>query len=81
MGRGNAMQEYEIRNVISLLATTDMTIPEIAQRMGCSRKTIVGVNRRFQVRQYNGRRSSWVVSPSLWQKQKGANSREAPKTF
>jgi len=64
-GRGNAMQEYQIRRIISLLVTTDMTIPEIAERMGCGRKTIVGINRRFQVRQYNGRRSSWLVSLSL----------------
>jgi hypothetical protein len=62
-GRGNALHECQIRTVISLLATTDMTIAEIAQRMGCSRKTIVGVNRRFQVRQYSGWRSSWAVSP------------------
>ncbi|HEY2382480.1 MAG TPA: helix-turn-helix domain-containing protein [Terriglobia bacterium] len=58
------MQDFEIKNVISLLASTDMTITEIAERMGCSRSTIVAVNRRYQVRQYQGRRSSWVVAPS-----------------
>jgi hypothetical protein len=65
IGRGNAMQESQIRTVISLLATTDMTIPEIVERMACSHSAIVSINRRFQVRRYNGRRSSWVVSLSL----------------
>ena len=61
-GQGHAMHESQIRTVISLLASTDMTIPEIAARMGCSRSAIVGVNRKFQIRQYRGRRSSWVVT-------------------
>jgi DNA-binding transcriptional regulator GbsR (MarR family) len=61
-GQGNPMHEGQIRTVISLLAATEMTIPEIAQRMGCSRSAIAAVNRKFQVRQYQGRRSTWVVS-------------------
>jgi hypothetical protein len=42
-----------------------MTIPEIAQRTGCSRSTIVAINRKFAVREYAGRRTSWdlVVKP------------------
>ena len=62
--QGTPMQDSEIRIVISLLTSTDMTIPEIAKRMGCSRSTIVAVNRRYQVRQYKGRRSSWVLAQS-----------------
>jgi hypothetical protein len=61
-GQGNPMHEGQIRTVVSLLASTDMSIPEIAQRMGCSRSAIAAVNRKFQVRQYQGRRSTWVVS-------------------
>jgi len=61
-GQGNPMHEGQIRTVISLLTSTDMSIPEIAQRMGCSRSAIAAVNRKFQVRQYNGRRSTWEVS-------------------
>jgi hypothetical protein len=81
IGKGNAMQESQIRTVISLLATTDMTIAEIAERMGCSRKTIVSINRRFQVRQYNGRRSSWVVSHSLKGMNKKGQKIGEPKPF
>jgi DNA-binding transcriptional regulator GbsR (MarR family) len=61
-GQGNPMHEGQIRTVISLLASTEMSIPEIAQRMGCSRSAIAAVNRKFQVRQYHGRRSTWEVS-------------------
>jgi hypothetical protein len=61
-GQGNPMHEGQIRTVLSLLASTEMTIPEIAQRMGCSRSAIAAVNRKYQVRQYRGRRSTWVVS-------------------
>jgi hypothetical protein len=63
-GQGTRMQDSEIEVVISLLGSTEMTIPEIAERMGCSRSTIVAVNRRFQVRQYQGRRSTWMLGPS-----------------
>jgi hypothetical protein len=61
-GQGNPMHESQIKTVVSLLASTEMTIPEIAQRMGCSRSAIAAVNRKFQVRQYNGRRSTWEIS-------------------
>ncbi len=61
-GQGNPMHEGQIRTVISLLASTEMSIPEIAQRMGCSRSAIAAVNRKFQVRHYQGRRSTWVLS-------------------
>jgi hypothetical protein len=63
-GQGNPMHEGQIRTVVSLLASTEMSIPEIAQRMGCSRSAIAAVNRKFQVRQYQGRRSTWVVAVS-----------------
>ena len=63
-GQGTAMAQSQIQTVVSLLTSTDMTIAEIAQRMSCSRSTIVAVNRKFQIRHYKGRRSSWVVASS-----------------
>jgi hypothetical protein len=46
-----------------------MTIPEIAERLGCSRSTIVAINRRFAVRDYAGRRSTWaVLTPQPFEK-------------
>ena len=65
--QGTAMQESEIQRVISLLGSTEMSIHEIAERMGCSRSAIVAVNRRFQVREYRGRRTSWVLSTGAQQ--------------
>jgi hypothetical protein len=61
--QGQHLQEWEIRRIVSLLASTDMTIHNIAQRTGRSHAAIAAVNRRFQVRNYGGRRSSWVLSP------------------
>ena len=61
--QGCPLQESEIRRIVSLLASTDMTFLNIAQRTGRSHAAIAAVNRRFQVREYGGRRSSWSVSP------------------
>jgi hypothetical protein len=51
----------DVRRIISLLSSTDMTIPEIAKRLGCSRSTVVSINRRFAIREYGGRRGTWQL--------------------
>jgi len=58
--QGRYFSVDEIHRIIHLLASTDMTILEIAERMACSRSGILSVNRKFQVRLYSGR-SSWQV--------------------
>ena len=55
-GQGR-MGEGEVLKVIYLLSSTDMTAGAIAMRMSCSKSTILSINRKFQVRQYNGLRS------------------------
>jgi hypothetical protein len=60
--QGRALSENQIRRIISLLASTEMTIPEIAERMGCSRSAIVSVNRHHGIRNYAGHRSTWTCS-------------------
>jgi hypothetical protein len=55
------LQDAEIRKIVSLLFSTDMTVPEIAQRTGCSNSTILAINRKYEVREYSGRRNTWVV--------------------
>ena len=57
--QGHALTTEEIRRIVALLAETQMTMPEIAMRMHCSRSAIVSINRRFQVREYGGFRSKW----------------------
>jgi IS30 family transposase len=59
--QGSALSEYEIRRIVTLLTSTEMTIHEIATRMGCSPSTVVNVNRNYQVRQYAGARTQWRV--------------------
>lgn len=60
--QGCALQEMEIRRIVGFLASTEMTIKEIAERTGCSRSTIIAINRRFGVRDYAGHRSTWEVT-------------------
>jgi hypothetical protein len=67
--QGCVLQQSEVRRIVSLLASTDMTIPAIAQRLGCSRSAVVSINRRFQVRDYAGHRSTWEVSPAWREKE------------
>jgi hypothetical protein len=62
--QGCSFQEAEVKRILHLLATTEMTIGEIAERAGCSRGAIVSINRRYHVRDYAGRRSSWDVAPA-----------------
>ena len=57
--QGSPLSDTELRRIIHLLNSTDMTIGQIAQRMGCSRSAIASINRRYQVRDYAGLRSVW----------------------
>jgi hypothetical protein len=57
-GKGNYFTDDCVRRIIALL-DTDMTIPEIAERMCCSRASVVSINRKFQVRAYAGKRTTW----------------------
>ncbi len=57
--QGRVLDSREVRTILMLLASTDTPIPAIAQRMGCSRSAVVAINRKFQIRDYAGRRSTW----------------------
>jgi hypothetical protein len=59
--QGNYMSEQEIRRIKSLLANTDMSLDAIADRMKRSKSAINAVNRKFNIRQYHGGRSTWIV--------------------
>ena len=60
--QGCALEAFEIDRIVNLLATTDMSLIEIAQRTGCSRGAIAAINRRFRVREYGGHRNSWALA-------------------
>ena len=63
--KGCFLNDYQITRIVALLAETDMTIFEIAQRMSCSRSVIGAINRKFHVRKYDGRRSTWSPASSF----------------
>ena len=63
--QGCALQDYEIQKIVHLLASTDMSLQDIAQRTGCSRGAIAAINRRCHVREYGGHRTSWAISESF----------------
>ncbi len=69
--QGCGLQDAEVRKIVSLLASTEMMIPDIAERMGCSRSAIISINRKFQVRIYAGRRSAWALT-AVWQEKEMA---------
>lgn len=50
------------KRIIHLLRTTEMSETEIANRIECSRSTISHVNQDENIRNYQGRHSSWIVN-------------------
>lgn len=60
--QGKYFSQDELNRIILLLRDTEMGFPDIASRMGCSRSAIATINRKFQVRVYNGRRSHWNLN-------------------
>ena len=57
--QGKRLTEEQIFRIKYLLAETEMTIHEIALRMGSSVSAIIMINRRADIRRYNGRRIQW----------------------
>jgi hypothetical protein len=63
MGRqGCSLSDRQIKTIIRLLASTDMQICDIAERIGCSKGRIIWINRKYSVRLYEGKRSSWKLA-------------------
>ena len=60
--QGRPFSHDEINRIKSLLTSTDMTLQEIATRMGCAKSSIVSINQSFQIREYRGRRTQWVLA-------------------
>jgi len=61
-GQGRPLSEIKIERIKMLLATTDLSLSDIAERMGCARGRVVFLNQKFQIRMYGNKRTSWVVS-------------------
>jgi hypothetical protein len=66
MGKqGFVLSQPNVQRMVTLLSATQMTIPEIAQRMGCSRGVVVAINRKFQVRKYAAAKSEWTLQKTF----------------
>jgi len=63
MGRqGCLLSETKIKTIVRLLASTDLQISEIAERMGCSRTAVASINRKYGIRSYEGKRNNWNIA-------------------
>ena len=60
--QGRYFSEGELKRIVMLLRESEMSLPEIADRMRCSRSAVASINRKFQVRRYEGRRSQWSLN-------------------
>ena len=63
--QGRYFTPEELKRMVLLLRQTDMTLSEIAARMRCSRSAVASINRKFLVRDYEGKRSQWVLSGAV----------------
>jgi len=57
--QGRAFSEEELKRIVGLLRDSELSLPEIAKRMKCSRSAVASINRRFQIRLYAGKRQQW----------------------
>ena len=48
--QGRRLDEGQIKRITQLLAETDMSIAEIAERMQCSRSAVASIKRKWRVR-------------------------------
>jgi hypothetical protein len=61
-GKGSSFLDSDISRMVGLLYSTDLPMTQIAKRMGCSIGAVNAVNRKKNVRQYDGRRASWTCA-------------------
>jgi hypothetical protein len=57
--QGRRLSEEGAARIKHLLLDTEMSISEIATRMCYSRSLVISINRRFKIREYNGKRTRW----------------------
>jgi hypothetical protein len=60
--QGKPLSKETIEKMSQLLAATDLSMSEIAERMGCTPGRVGSINRKFGIRIYGKKRSSWTVN-------------------
>ena len=63
--QGKYFSKDELNRIVMLLRETDMTLPEIADRLRCSRSAVAAINSKFQIRLYRGKRTQWTLDSAL----------------
>ena len=58
--KGRPFLPEEIQRIKKLLGSTDLTLQEIATRMSCGKSSIVAINQQHGIRNYDGRRATWI---------------------
>ena len=51
------LSENEIDRIRQLLAATEISVQEMADRMDRAKSTLIAVNRKYSIRSYGGRRT------------------------
>jgi len=59
--QGRYFSTDELNRILKLLRDSDLTLPQIADRMQCSRSAVASINRKFQIRVYAGKRAQWML--------------------
>jgi transcriptional regulator GlxA family with amidase domain len=60
--QGKPLSPERIAKIKKLLAKTDLSLNDIAVRMGCSSGRVGHINRQFGIRDFGKKRSTWLVS-------------------
>lgn len=61
MIQGRSLSAREIATVVKCLKDEDMTIIQIAKRCGVSKGSVAAINKRYGIREYNGRKLTWSM--------------------
>ena len=59
--KGRAFSQEDVDTIRRLLGNTEMTFQEIASRMNCAKSSIVAINQNLGIRNYQGRKSCWIL--------------------
>jgi hypothetical protein len=61
-GQGIHFPAETIERIKRLLAATDVSLADIADRMECSKSAVASINRKYGIRDYGKKRSRWTVN-------------------
>ena len=67
-GQGRNFSTDTIEKIKQLLATTELSISAVAERMGCSKSAVATINNKHNIRIYGKRRGKWTVNKDFLRK-------------